>query len=118
MLQTWNLYFALCVAAVLAAGIPLAVYLISRFVAHSGKSSSSEPSSSLNGALLGKRIQLRFFSGLCSGAALILLGFLLFLCIGSLGNPRVILLVLFLTTVIGVGLFYAVKKKDLDWELE
>lgn len=124
----WEAYYVIIISALLGLGLSLAVGLIasvlSRKFYREKKQLIKDFDSEKNEGLV-NRINTRFFLGINASCVLITLGLLLIPCVGSISYleqqgdrqifARAIMAILAIVCFASFGLFYAVRKGDLDW---
>lgn len=133
MPSSWDVYYVVFLSALLALGVPAFLAAISFLVSpprHRGGADSeagahSRPAGrepSPGSAVLGSRINARFFLGVNASLLLISLALALIPCAGTLRSEvtdpvyaRSLIAIISLASFAGLGLLYASRKGDLSW---
>jgi len=116
----WNFYYIIVLAGGLALLIPLALFAISRTLSPKPASPvAPAPQTPLirsdNPAEIGRKSNPRFFQATNAAMLLVVLALLMVPCAVSLPEGASLVLILTFSALAGLGLFYGVRKQDLDW---
>jgi NADH:ubiquinone oxidoreductase subunit 3 (subunit A) len=120
----WDVYYVICLSAVLALAIPVSLRFVS-WLASRSRPASLPPSteSASKGQVegdIGRRTNTRFFAG--ANVSLLLIAFALILipCAAAFkseadGSAGQMLCIVSICILAGLGLLYAARKGDLRW---
>jgi NADH:ubiquinone oxidoreductase subunit 3 (subunit A) len=123
----WNVYYIVFLSGALSLVVPAFLALFSFFVSSKQREknepqsqealTSAETTFSENPTGATKRTNPRAFVALNSALALISLSFLILPCVVNLQSNALLGLVCILSICLmaSLGLFYGIRKKDLDW---
>ena len=122
----WEVYYLVCLSALLALLLPLILTLVSFVISsHRQAVSQNVPDAILNASkktdkkvLAGLRINTRFFLGANVALVLVTMALILVPCVGAFSPDsgfRELLGIVTLVAFAAFALFYSARKGDLNW---